>query len=215
MKRPLGIAAVLAALALLAAAPAGAEPFDPALLGYGGKLAVNITNVSNHPQNPDNNTGYLFGALASYPLTKIITFQMELLISGKGYTIPDLVVYDTADNPRGTADATAILQYLEIPVLAKLSPMVGKYRPYLIGGGYAAFLIRSKLRMDDGLYQIDLDLNNTNDLDIGGIAGVGIDLKMGRGWFFFEARYEQGAMSVIKDESYRSRAFSFQAGCWF
>lgn len=215
MNRPLGIAVVLAALALLTAAPAGAEPFDPALLGYGGKLAVNITNVSNHPDKPDSRTTYSFGALVNYPLTRMLDFQMELLIAGRGYAIPNTPVYDTANNLLGTADAIAILQYIEIPFLIKLSPAEGKYRPYLVGGGYAAFLVRNKLRLDDGLYQIDFDLNNTNDLDIGGIAGVGIDLKMGRGWFFFEARYEQGAISVIKDESYRSRAFSFQAGCWF
>jgi hypothetical protein len=215
MKTSLGIAVALTALAVLISVPAGAEQFNSTLLGYGGKAGVNVTNVSNHPDNPDNRTTYSIGVLANYPLTRMIDFQMELLIAGRGYTIPNTPVYDTADNLLGTADATAILQYLEIPFLIKLSPAIGKYRPYFIGGGYAAFLVRHKLRLDDGLYQIDFDLNNTNDLDIGGIAGVGIDVKMGRGWFFFEARYEQGAMSVIKDEDYRSHALSFLAGCWF
>jgi hypothetical protein len=207
---------IVVALAILSVAPASAEQFDPASLGYGGKLGVNITNVSNHPDNPDSRTTYSFGVLVNYPLTRSLDFQMELLISGRGYAIPNTPVYDTANNLLGTADAIAILQYLEIPFLVKLSPMVtGKYRQYFIGGGYAAFLVRSKLRLDDGLYQIDFDLNNTNDLDVGGIAGVGIDIKMGRGWFFFEARYEQGVMSVIKDEDYRGHALSFLAGCWF
>lgn len=215
MRTSFGIVVALAALALAFASAAGAEQFNPTLLGYGGKAGVNITNVVNHPDDPDNRTTYSFGVLASYPLMRMLDFQMELLISGRGYTIPNTPVYDTSNNLLGTADATAILQYLEIPFLVKLSPVPGKYRPYLIGGGYAAFLVRHKLRLDDGLYQIDFDLNNTNDLDVGGIAGVGIDIKMGQGWFFFETRYEQGAMSVIKDESYRSHAFSFLAGCWF
>jgi hypothetical protein len=215
MKRSFGII-VIAVLALIIVASAEAEQFNPNLMGYGGKVGFSIANVSNHPDHPDNHTGYLIGGLCNYPMTPLISFQMEILISGKGYTITNTPVYDTADNLLGTADATTILQYVEIPVLAKLTAVTtGKYRPYVIGGGFAAFLVRSKLRMDDGLYQLDYKLSNTNDLDVGGIGGVGIDLKAGQGWLFFEARYEQGVISVIKDSNYKSRALSFQAGYWF
>lgn len=216
MKSSLCIALGAAALALITVVTAGAEQFNPALVGYGGKLGVNIANVSNHPSHPDNHTGYLIGGLVYYPLTRLISFQMEIMISGKGFAVPDTTVYDADNNFLRRADATWIFQYLEMPFLAKLSPSTtGKYRPYIIAGGFFAFLIDSKQRMSDSMFQLDYELPNANDIDMGGIGGIGIDLKAGRGWVFFEARYEQGLVSVLKDSDFRSRTLSFQAGYWF
>ncbi|MDD4051108.1 MAG: porin family protein [candidate division Zixibacteria bacterium] len=216
MKRSLHIAAVVAALALITVAPGLAREFNPALVGYGGKIGFSLTNVSNHPQKTENHTGYLIGGLCNYPKTDLISFQIEIMLSGKGFTVPDTTVYDTGNVLLGRLEATWLLQYIEMPVLAKLSPIrTGKYRPYVIGGGYAAFLVHSKLRLKDNLLELDYDVNNTKGLDVGGIGGVGIDMMAGRGWVFFEIRYEQGLMSVIKDTDYKSHALSFQAGYWF
>jgi hypothetical protein len=216
MKRSLHIAVAVVALALMTVASGLAREFDPALVGYGGKIGFNIANVSNHPQKTENLTGYLVGGLCNYPKTDLLSFQIEIMFSGKGFTVPDTTAYDTGNVFLGRLDATWILQYIEMPLLAKLSPIrTGKYRPHVIGGGFAAFLVRSKLRLKDNLLQLDYDISNTNSLDVGGIGGVGIDMKAGQGWLFFEVRYERGVMSVIKDADYKSHALSFQAGYWF
>jgi len=216
MRRSLHIAAAVAALAFIVAAPALARQFNPAMVGYGGKIGFNIANVSNHPQKTENLTGYLIGGVVNYPKTDLLCFQMEIMFSGKGFTVPDTTAYDTGNVFLGRLDATWILQYIEIPLLAKLSPIrTGKYRPYVIGGGFAAFMVHSKLRLKDNLLELDYDISNTNSLDVGGIGGVGIDMQAGQGWLFFEVRYERGVMSVIKDTDYMTHALSFQAGYWF
>jgi hypothetical protein len=216
MRRSFCIIAVVAALAQLTALPALAREFDPAQVGYGGKIGFGFANVSNHPQKTENHTGYLVGGLCNYPKNDLLSFQIEVLLTGKGFTVPDTTVYDTGNVFLGRLDATWLLQYIEIPIVAKLSPIrTGKYRPYIIGGGFAGLLVHSKLRLKDNLLELDYDIKNTNGLDVGGIGGAGIDMAAGRGWVFFEIRFEQGLISPIKDTDYKTRAVSFQAGYWF
>ncbi len=216
MKQPyLRTILVILALALVTGIQIRAE-FDPSLIGKGFKGGLNIANVGNHKDRTDSRTGYLLGALANYPMVRNIDFQIELLVTEKGYKVPDTLVVDTAGNPIDTAEWTAMVTYIEIPVTVRLTlPIRSKIRPYLNLGGFAAQAIIKKERRAVTAYTLDLDLENVKNTDVGFLAGLGLDIKSGGGKVFLEVRYDYSNVSLLKFTKYRSRVWSFQAGYWW
>jgi hypothetical protein len=200
---------------ILLTSQASAE-FDPGLIGKGGKIGLSIANVANHPGDPESKTGYLLGAFFNYPLIKHVSFQVEILFSEKGYRIPDTPIVDTLGNRVGTAEWTAMVSYVEIPIMAKVTlPVEGKIKPYFNIGGFAAQAVVKKERRSSIAYTIDYDLENVKNTDAGFVLGAGVDIKAGNGKVFFEARYDYSNISMLKYTKYRSRVWSFQAGYWW
>ena len=200
---------------ILLTSQASAE-FDPKLIGKGGKIGLNIANVANHPGDPESKTGYLLGAFFNYPLIENVSFQMEILFTEKGYRIPDTAIVDSLGNRVGSAEWTALVSYVEIPVMAKVTlPVEGKIKPYLNIGGFVAQAVIKRERRSSIAYTIDYDLENVKNTDAGFVLGAGVDIKAGGGKVFFEARYDYSNISMIKYTKYRSRVWSFQAGYWW
>lgn len=68
--------------------------------------------------------------------------------------------------------------YIEIPILAKLQYRVeNRFSPHIIFGPYLGFLANAENVREDG-ERIDLD-EFTRTVDFGGMAGVGVDIRLG------------------------------------
>lgn len=194
--------------------------FNPQLLGYGGKVGINVCNVTGHPQYTETRTGYMVGGLVSYRVSRVFFLQAELLLNIKGYRVPnsEIILKDSLGHVIDTTNLTVspIISYLELPVLVKCRvPLKGKYFPYLIGGGYTWLAIRDRVRLTSSYDILDFKLGNVRRIGFGAIVGAGIDVKAGRGKAFFETRYDIGLSSVLKVDDFKMRTISFQAGYRF
>ncbi len=195
-----------------------AAQWDLSRLGKGVKGGIGISDVAYHEKVTKTRTSYLAGGILNYRQNQWFTFQMEVLFTSKGYKLDDVtIVYpESPGADTGLADAEIILNYLEMPVLAKLSPpLTGKYRPYLVAGGFMALSIQSKTRLSEGLVAIDFGLGNVEKVDLGAVIGVGIDIKAGDGWVCFETRFDSSLMPAIKNEDQKSQVLFFQLGYWW
>jgi hypothetical protein len=175
-----------------------------------------------------------FGASAEYVLTEHFSVQCEVNYSGQGGERSGL--QPITQSPEGLPQQppgqylygdftnTSILNYLEIPVMAKyLWKPSGRLRYYVEGGPYAGYLLNAKEKTK-GKSKIYVDKNRTpltvdgyelpavsfnadtnvksdlNKVNMGITAGVGIeyvvtDSKV----LFFDVRGAYGLRSVQKD----------------
>jgi len=206
---------VLAIAIILIAASVASAQWKPAELGIGLKAGAGISDVSNSVQPTRSKTAYVVGAFLNYKQTKWVSFQTELLYAIKGYR-RDNVPVDSEGVNVGTTNLEFILGYAEVPVLAKITPPVrGKYRPYLLAGGFMGISIYDRYRASNEYVAVDFGLENAEKVDMGATIGVGIDIKAGEGWVSFETRFDSSLLPAIKDEDQKSQALLFQFGYWW
>ncbi len=207
---------VLAVSILLLAASTATAQWKPAELKLGLKAGAGISDVAYHKRSTDSRTAYAVGGILNYKQNKWVSFQMELLYTIKGYRLKDVVVRDTAGEIAGTTNAEFILGYAEIPVLAKFTPPVkGKYRPYVLAGGFMGISVNDKYRLSNETVAVDFGLENAETVDMGATLAVGVDIKAGDGWVSFETRFDSSLLPAIKDEDQKSQVLFFQFGYWW
>ncbi len=207
---------VLVIAIFLLAASVSAAQWKPAELGLGLKAGAGIADVSNHESPTNSKTAYLVGGLLNYKQNSWVSFQMELLYTAKGYRLKNVTVLDSTGEAIGTTNAEYILGYLEFPVLAKLTPPLrGKFRPYLLAGGFMGISVNDKYRLSNEEIAIDYSLESAEKVDMGATLAVGIDIKAGDGWVFFESRFDSSLLPAIKDKDQKSQVLFFQFGYWW
>lgn len=211
-------AAVVLLTALVSLVSQADAQWELASLGKGFKGGAGISDAAKYERPTEIRTAYLLGALFSYRQSKLFSFQMEALYTSKGYTIRDVEIRfrDSLGTDSGLADAEIILGYLEFPIVGKfMAPLPGKYRPYLLGGGFMAISVSSKSRFTEGVAAIDVGIDNAETVDLGGVIAAGIDIKLGDGWMFFETRFDTSFSPAIKNKNHKSQVLFFQLGYWW
>ncbi|MEE9442219.1 MAG: porin family protein [candidate division Zixibacteria bacterium] len=188
---------------------------DNISLGFVG--GFNIANVAGHAEETKSKTGLCFGGYINYAQNRYLSYQLELILNGKGYKITDEPYYDTANDFRGYRDLTYTFTYIEIPVLTKLTFLGGeKASLFLAGGGFFGMILNSKIRVENAELALDLDMENAKGADLGYVIGGGLNLRAGEsGWVFVETRYEASFVGPIQGEDQKSRIISVRFGYWF
>lgn len=145
----------------------------------------------------DHKVGVDFGAYLSIPISASVVIQPELHFATKGarnaaYDYSDMPVDGFAAPPVGVyiSDETRH-DYLEIPVLLKLTPAPAgdRVRPFFVAGPYVGILLRT-----DGTYIRDYT-SELHSADFGVSFGGGIEM----GLLSLDARYDFGLSSIAKD----------------
>jgi len=174
---------LLAAAAVFAASPLFAEG-----MMFGVKGGLNMANViGDDAEDTSMKIGAVGGIFMCYNFTEIFAIQPELLFSMKGAK---------SDNEEGIEEAWT-LNYFEIPLLFKVTlPTDGKVKPLLYAGPALGILMSAKVEDED-------IKEHLKSMDIGVVAGAGIDYRMESGTLSFEARYEVGMSSIydLDDET--------------
>lgn len=184
--------------------------------GVGLKVGVNQARIVNHPNDPQKQTGYCLGIIYNRQLNRNFSLRAELLVNGKGFKIQKDPLYDIAGALVDSIPTVTSVSYLELPLAARFTfPLPGKYRPYLLAGGFGAIKIRERVTVPSFGLEYDIATENAESLDAGLILGAGIDIKAGQGKMFFELRYDLSLTPIIKDKDYKSRVLSFQTGYWW
>jgi hypothetical protein len=152
---------------------------DDAYLG--AKIGMNIATMTN-TDGADPRIGLSAGLLGEYFITDIFAVQGELLYSMQGNK------YESKG-----ATAKTKFDYLTIPVLAKVYPLVGQgFNIY--AGPQFGFVVSAKSKVSD----ISVDVkDNVESFDFGVALGLGYDTKCG---LLFDARWTPSVTDLYKSD---------------
>jgi len=219
-------ARMLAVLAVLLLTGAGSAFASQLWIGiHGGPSVPNLSGGTNEiSEGYTSRYGPYFGIFADYGLRPYLSIRGEINYSSEGGkrngmqpispdpslpVPPGMTVYANFKNE-------AIIDYLEIPILAKLD-WGHTIRFFIDAGPYIGFLVRAK-EVTEGsslLYQdkagtalpypaqsfdaetnIKSDINSTN---IGAAGGLGVEMPYGPGDLVFDAHFSYGFTNIQKD----------------
>jgi len=165
----------------------------------------------------DTRVGFSGGPFVRIGLGGVLQLQSELLFVTKGATNHiDLV--NGSGTQVGTAKGTFALDYLEIPVLARVAlPIHGPVRPSLLVGPAFAFKLKSRYSLAPALMSSG-DLDFVTSTDVGLVMGAGVGLHRGTRGVLLDARYTLGLTNVwgtLGSLNARNRTFALMAGYEF
>lgn len=175
--------------------------------GAGVIVGVNFANLEVTPadtQTFDRRTGLVGGVFVNMPLGSSFSIQPEFLYSQKGAKFKD-----------GSAEATVEIDYLDIPVLARITAG-GTSGLVLFAGPSFGYKLRAHSKITLAGDTEDQDItNDVESFDWGIIAGGGIQSTK----YLLDARYQWGRTNINKDEfdasEVKNRVFSIVLGIRF
>ena len=181
----------------------------------GIKCGLNIANLTGDDvENADPKICLVLGGFLTYELNEMFAIQPEVLFSMKGAKFEDEYTeeysnYEYYDRTEGSWK----LNYLEIPVLAKLNiPMESNVKPNIFIGPALGINLSATYDMDyewwekedgvivdEGSGSDDGDIEDIKGADFGLIFGAGVEF----GKITVDARYNLG-LSTIDDSDEES-----------
>lgn len=197
------LAAAIAAI-VFAHADAAAQQ-----LQAGVRAGVNLANVSvdGDDSRPsfDTRAGLVAGAFVTWQAVSWLQVQPEVLYAAKGASLEQEGI-----------DAQLILDYLEVPLLARVTRRVSGTSVYVVAGPALAWRLGAKSRAEFSGATEEIDLaGDVESFDLGIVAGGGVDV----GRFVIDARYTFGVRDIDADRtdavSMRNRVLSVTAGFRF
>lgn len=147
----------------------------------------------------------VFGGFVTWRLTSWLELQPEVLYAMKGARSEEIV------------ETKLLLDYLEVPVLARVTRgAAGGTRYYLAAGPSAGLLLRARTRADFGgaIEEIDIK-DDLESVDFGVVVTGGVEF----GSIVVDARYTHGLTNIERESSggqeIRNRAASVTVGIRF
>lgn len=187
-------------------------------LSVGLKSGINIAKLYGRDAGGSgfgSKVGICGGLLTLYKINQLLTFQPELLYSPKG-TQDKYDAYGI-----GEVTTSIIFDYIEIPILFKLSiPGRLNITPGIFAGPALAFRFKGILRQQSGDRSEEEKLNNLNVIDTGLTFGFSFDINVWNKLFMLDFRYNIGIYSVFKHQDewspkIKNRLISITAGYIF
>lgn len=191
----------IVAFALLIAGKVSAQ--KPSFGIKGGVNFANIVKTDDSNFKTDYNTGFNAGVFISVPVIGSLAFQPELLFSQKGYKS------ERADLVVGNGTLTQTTNWIDIPILAKISPVSG-FSIYL--GPQVSFLTKTNTKYE-GDFTAAQQTKYEDDADkfkksiVGGVLGAGFNVGKN---LSINARYALDFQKNNEDGTTETPAFKNQ-----
>ncbi len=178
------------------------------MFGVKGAL-VNSSFLGEDAQSTDNKTGYSAGVFLQIPTESgIFTLQPELVFTRKGAT-----------NNIGSVSESIELDYLDIPVLAKIGLPIGSLKPNIFAGPYASLKVREQYQVTEELTGATFtEEDQIRSWDYGAVFGGGLDFSAGNSVITVDARYNVGLAQLEEAEEpkdIKNGVFSLNLGIAF
>lgn len=176
----------------------------------GGNIAnANLTGISKQilPEQL-NFPGVVLGVVGEIPLQNGFSFRPELEYIQKGFTIrvaKDDIIDLFGINLGLEGKNKTRLNYLEVPLLikysygndlAKVYGIVGPSVGYALNG-YARQVATLLIDINIAKQDLPLEKDAFQRFELGGIVGIGGEVKAGQGKIFGDVRYDFGINSII------------------
>jgi hypothetical protein len=178
-------------------------------LEKGVRAGINFTKTATSGEGAEDALDWqlrgVFGGFVTWRFTSWIDLQPEVLYAMKGART-DAVV-----------EAKLLLDYLEMPVLARVTRgATGGTRYYVAGGPSVSILLRARTRADFGGSIEEIDLKEDLErVDVGLVAAGGVEF----GSIVVDGRYTHGFTNIDKEsgggQKVRNRAVSVTVGIRF
>ena len=158
------------------------------------KAGITLSNARNFIFEKENyKPGFLIGCEFEYRLSTRLSLKPGLIFEQKG-TFHKEDIVDINGHPSGIAKEYYTWNYIGIPMLIKYQPFATN-RIYIQCGGYADFLTSEihRIMYTEAGDPVDIkehtNISGYGKLDAGLLAGVGIEIPVGRNALQFDARY--------------------------
>ena len=187
----------------------------------GVKAGVNLANIGGEDtEDGDFNsiTGLQFGAVLELPISDRFAIQPEVLYLQKGFGT-ELDILGTK------ITSTTTLNYLEIPILAKISLTDSPTKVYVTAGPSFGLGLNGTAKSESGGMEeeedIDFEEDELSSLDISAAVGAGVQLPIGPVDFFIDARYLLGLNTIDDSEpeadqvDFKNRGIGLSVGVLF
>lgn len=166
----------------------------------GVRGGVNFATVTGDDVDADTRTGLMVGLYTNYALGNgSIILQPEVLYTQKGFETTQ------SFGELGDADVTFKLDYIEVPILAKVNFAGNEsFAPHVYAGPYIAFKVNATAESngDEG------DVDGVESTDFGLVLGAGVDI----GALNIGARYGLGLTEIGETGDAKNSVFSIVAG---
>lgn len=167
--------------------------------GLKAGISVSSLDLESVYVELDNRIGYWGGAFLVLDAPGMVDLQAEVLYVQKGAT-SDFTLVDENGQSLGEYPATYGIDYLEIPVLAKIS--LGTNPLYVLAGASYAYKLSSKLSASDlPTADREEEWEGISDSDFSLIVGLGLAVPTGLGEVLVDARYTMGLVNVLEEEN--------------
>lgn len=165
-----------------------------AQVGLGPKLGLNLATLT---LDEDDDTEYratkpgmVFGGVFNIPFSEATSFQAELLYSRKGIKFSD-----------DEYSLTFRMNYLEVPLLFKLSFGSGNIKGFVNAGPYFSYWVSGatveRYGSSKSVYRFESeDFEGSNRFDVGFNLGGGVAISLGVGELILEPRYGLGFIDI-------------------
>lgn len=147
--------------------------------------------------------GYSLGAFLEIRLNNSFVLQPELYYTNKGCKYTGTLTYDDYDDSYSfDAEYLFKLNYIQVPVLIKISPLSKKMAPTFtaFAGPYLGFetgsIIKLKVSYEGESESDKMDFEDIESTDLGVIVGAGLMFSSG---LQFNVQYQKGLSKVIPD----------------
>lgn len=162
-------------------------------LSFGIKAGANFASVNIEQDGfdiePDSRTGLNIGAILNIGVTDAFSVQPELSFIQKGYSF-EFFEEETA----------LILNYLEIPILAKYAFGSESFQGFIQAGPAIGFALSGKIKSDNEEEDIDFDEDGFKTFDFGLQFGAGAAVPAGPGEAFLDLRYALGLANIADND---------------
>ncbi len=186
------------------------------LVNFGLKGGVNIANMSfDDFDDNSSRTGITIGAVVDIGIPMFpVGLETGIYYSQQGTTFD---ITETVEGMPVSMDGTIKLDYLTIPVLAKVNfGPPGPLSPHFVAGPYAAFILNAEEEYTIGGQTESFDISDdTESMDFGLTVGLGADLNLMVTTISVQGRYSFGFTDVFDGEGSKNRVISIVAGFAF
>lgn len=199
------IRAIACVLLLIAGAgSASAQDFR-----VGARAGANLATITVAPDDGgaafEARTGLVAGVFATWRALSWLEVQPEVLYTSKGAALEQEGI-----------DSQLVLDYVEVPLLARISKRMPRVTVYAAAGPALAWRVAAKSRTVFSGTTEEIDLaEDVEPFDLGLAAGGGVEAGM----FVIDVRYTLGLRDIDADKSdavtIKTRAVSLSAGIRF
>ena len=173
----------------------------------GGEVGYSRSDLrGSDAQRVRSRQGALTGVYIQVPLAGPISLRPEVLFALKGGRIQADV------EGGGSTELDIGLAYIELPMLIRVGPRRGRFRPVVFGGPAPALQIGCDVQVADPNTPVSATCEETalpsfRDFDVGLVAGGGLEVRWPQSALALEARYTTGLRSVLNEVDVKNRAF--------
>lgn len=165
---------------------------------FGIKGGLTTSNIYGVGYGRNSRSGVTIAATAVIDFPVFLPYDLSLgletgvYFTQKGFTEPTSTKFSGIEIE---------FDYIEIPIMAKLKYLErNRFSPHIVIGPYLGFLANAENVREDG-DRSDLD-EFTSSVDFGGIAGIGVDIRLGDIMIDLQIRQSLGFKKLFDEITY-------------